>query len=209
MATVGPQPPGCGGPKYSAHAPYSFSAGCGRKQIDCALATLRREGGALRTKGAENWAVSWMKSERARACGAQTSNASCGPPAGRGSRPARPCWGAKSLKYFKSKPGFEVPNQSSHPFIPRGNATENRWHGGSSVRVEPHSSRNADRRRTFHWPKPTRRNPRCRRSTARPRCRSGNPGRANGYKESPGDFQGGCESPLNVLFAYFLPHSRK
>ncbi len=25
----------------------------------------------------------------------------------------------------------------------------------------------------------------------------------------PGDFQGGCESPLNVLFAYFLPHSRK
>ena len=27
--------------------------------------------------------------------------------------------------------------------------------------------------------------------------------------EPPGNFQGGCKAPLNVLFAYFLSHHRK
>ena len=32
--------------------------------------------------------------------------------------------------------------------------------------------------------------------------------RINPKEDPPGDFQGGCKSPLNVLFAYFLSHHR-
>ena len=95
------------------------------------------------------------------------------------------------------------PRPTPSPFIPRGNATENRRRGGTRCWDRATSRRNTRARHWHRWPWKTRYNRRSRRCPARPYPDSDSPGRGDVFKN--GHTKNRAGRTLLKIFTYLCP----